>query len=233
MAASKKQIWNQALGRLRAKLVTDAEVSTPTTKQALACEREYETVKEAALTIYPWSFATQRLFLQEYNVGNPGVADPEPLGIWVGRYKVFDSAQAEYAKPLRIVEVRSSLTGQLLDYEWTTDKDEAGTYQQWIFAETTSDIVVTALVEADTTEMPEYFASLVSWRLAEAIAIDLTDSVQKAAYCAQQAAVVEVQARRIELAQKRLVPLLRVRPHWSPMAARLGGQLAPVEGEAP
>lgn len=231
--ASKESIWNQALGRLRVKKVTSAEVSTPTTKQALACEREYETVKETALTLYPWSFATQRIELEEYNVGNPGVADPTPLGIWVGRYKLFDTAQSDYNKPLKIVEVRSSVSGSLLDYEWTTDKDEASTYQQWINTETTSAIVVTMIVEADTIEMPGYFGSLVAWRLAEAIALELTDSQDKAAWCERKGGEAEANARLIELGQKRLVPQLRVRPHWSPRAARMGGQLAPVEGEAP
>lgn len=220
-------VYNGALGRLRAKKVTDTDPLIDTSRQAAACDREFRIVRNRSLVEWPWSFATQRIDLSEYGPG-----DPAPLGIWAGRFKLFDSAQAAYQKVLKIIEVRSAVGGGLLDFEWSTDKDEASTYQQWLFVETTNDIVVTAVVEvSSTSEWPEYFENLLIWRLAEAIAIDLTDSIEKAAYCRQQAQIALAEAKLADLSQKRMVPRLRVRPHHSGMAARLGTTLAPVEGE--
>jgi hypothetical protein len=222
-------IYNSALGRLRVKPVTNTDPLIDTSRQAKACDREFQIVRNKALTEFPWSFATQRIELEEYSED-----DPAPLGVWAGRFKLFDSAQTEYNKVLKIVEVRSSANGALLDYEQTTDKDELDAYQQWIFASTTEDIIVTAVVEVtSTSEWPEYFQDVLIWRLAAAVAVELTDSVDKADRCESKAGVAMAEARLIDMGQKRQVPRMRVRPHWSPRAARMGGQLAPVEGETP
>jgi hypothetical protein len=230
--ATKQGVWNKALGRIRAQASVSTTISGSSPRQDVACDREYETVTETLLAGFPWRFASQRITLAEFG-GDPDDGDePEPVGIWTGRYKIFDSDQSEYARILKVIEVRHADTGERVEWEWTSDQDTGGTVQQWLYASTDGSIVVLAVVDRAEAEWPEYFTDTVAWHLAAAIAMDLTGNADVANRAEVKAAQTLIDAKITDGGLMSAQPRLRVHPAYSARLAR-HSTTGQVEGEGP
>lgn len=225
-------VWNLALGRIRSKLATATDGSDAS-EQGKACYREWEPVREATLASHPWSFATQRIKLTEYGDSGPG-QHPEPLGVWDGRYQVPAASGTGYDRILSVFEVRLLDDPTVhVDWQWTTDEDENGDQRQWLYADTTDQIQIHAIVDVELDQLPHYFVSLLAWELAAVVAMPLTGNADVAQLAAAQAAIARAAAERQDRrrSSRKGPPPLRVHPRISPRLARWGMALRPVEGE--
>lgn len=231
-APTEQDIWDIALGRIRAQPSVSTTISASSPRQDVACDREYSMTREALLTGFPWKFATQLIELTEIGTDPDNDEHPEPVGIWDGRFKIFDSDQSEYRQILKVLEVRHASTLERLEFHWVTDEDASGTYQQWIYTTTDDTILVKAVIEAAVDEFPGYFVDTLAWHLAAAIAMDLTGNADVANRAEVKAAQTLIDAKIADGGLMSTPRRMRVHPAYSARLARFRttGQ---VEGEAP
>jgi hypothetical protein len=159
MAVAKVDICNQALGMLRANLITnfDADLSV----EAKLCRANYDRLREAVLEDKEWRFATRRMKLAQS-------ADAPVFG-WTYKFKVP-------ADVLRVLTVTDRVNRDNIndnDINWEREEDFVLTNTKLAYARATVNIV-------DTTKFSAGFVQAFATRMASIMAVPLTGSNTRA-----------------------------------------------------
>lgn len=129
--------------------------------QAIAAESIYETVAKSALAEHPWTFALREKLLSKINLPDEDKRN----------YK-FEYAYQLPADNLRVIGLRSADEYRLAgDQLYTNDKEAYVLY----------------VADVSESAWPAYFAKLVSFSFAAAVAITLTDQTSRAELMYQMA----------------------------------------------
>jgi len=149
--ASKLEVINDGLVRLG---VPPLASLSDQSAQALAADSIYTTIKEAALSEHPWSFAYREQLL-------PKITLPE-ADLRAIEYEYVYQLPNDY---LRVLGLRSYYFYQLAGDQLYSNDEEAH---------------LLYILNADEAAWPAYFSKLVSYQFAGAVAISLTEQTSRA-----------------------------------------------------
>lgn len=172
MATNSLEVVNDGLVRLG---VPPLASLSDRSAQALAADSIYRTIRESLLAEHPWSFALRETALPKLAL------EPEEL-----RSTEFEYAYQLPFANLRILGLISTETYRLAgDQLYTNDKIARLVYVR----------------NVDEQRWPAYFAKLVSYSFASAVAISLTEQTSRAELMAALAAEQRRTARSVDSAQ--------------------------------
>jgi hypothetical protein len=146
-------ICNMALSRLGAPRISDIEENTP---RGISCRTHYEVVRDSLLRSHPWNFATGRANLSQS-------ATAPAFG--------YTFAYALPSDFLRLMTL-NGIEAEMFASEYTLEGGQLLTY---------SDEAKITYVRrvTDPTAFDAIFLEVISFRLASALAMDLTNDIEK------------------------------------------------------